>query len=427
MFSRILFKSFTINLRRKLMAIISIAMGASLIVVMLNLWLDVGDKLGKELKSYGSNIVVKPKSQALPFDIGTDVDPLEGRSFIDESDLLKIKTIFWANNIVAFAPYLETKVKIDGRDYPVIGTWFNKKLVIPTGETIHTGVKAVKPWWEVKGSWISEQSKKSQGSALIGQNIAKKLNLKPGDSLPLIYKNKNNNLRVSGVVKAGGLEDTKIFVRLDELQKIANLPGKVGWVDVSALTVPENELARKYEKNPDSLSSTQFEKWYCTAFTKSIAFQIEEVIRGSEAKPLKQVADSESFILNKIQFMMTLLAVLAFVSSWLGVWSLMGAGVLERSKEVGLSKAIGASDLAIIALFITEASLVGLIGGLVGYFAGSGLAQLIGYNVFGRAIDIKIAVAPIAVMISVAIALLGNLSIVSTIVRLKPKDILHGA
>src|SRR3989337_2141744 len=181
MFSRILVKSFTINLRRKLMAIISIAMGASLIVVMLNLWLDVGDKLGKELKSYGSNIVVKPKSQALPFDIGT---------------------------------------------------WFNKKLVIPTGETIHTGVKAVKPWWEVKGSWISEQSKKSQGSALIGQNIAKKLDLKPGDSLPLIYKNNNYNLRVSGVVKAGGLEDTKIYVRLDKLQKITNLAGKIGWVDV---------------------------------------------------------------------------------------------------------------------------------------------------------------------------------------------------
>lgn len=426
MFLRMLFKSFARNIRRKSMAMITIALGASLIVVMLNLWLDVGDKLGKELKSYGSNIVVKPKAEALPFDAG-NIDPLRGRTFLDEEDLPKIKTIFWTNNIVGFTPYLEAKVSVNGQDRSVVGTWFNKKMVAPTGETIYTGVRTVKPWWDVKGSWIDEQSGSSKESVMAGENAANKLGLKPGSEISVDYKSFSRKFKVAGIVKAGGAEDDKIYLPLNVLQTITGLPGKVGWIDVSALTVPENELARKYDDNPDALNSTEFEKWYCTAYVKSIAFQIEEVIKGSEAKPIRQVADSESFILNKIQFLMALLAALAFASSWLGVWSLMGAGVLERSKEVGLAKALGASDLAVIALFLAEAALVGVIGGILGYFAGIGLAQVVGQNVFERAIDIKIAIAPVAILVSVAIALLGNLSTVTTIIRLKPKDILHGA
>lgn len=429
MFMKMIAKSLTRNLRRKLMAVITIAFGASLVAAMLNLWLDVGDKMGKELKTYGSNIIIKPKSQSLPFDAGlVDYDPLKDAAFIDEAELPKIKTIFWHNNIVGFAPNLETRAVVRGKKIPVVGTWFEKKLIIPTGETIYTGVKAVKPWWEIDGDWIKEsQDTAGGGRLIIGKELAKKLNIKKGDSIEVDYSNgTTREYKVSGILKAGGGEDDKAYVKLSDLQRDLGMAGKVAWVDVSAVTTPENELARRYEKDPDSLSSEQAEKWYCTAYVSAIAFQLEEAIKGIEAKAIRQVSESESVILTKIQLLILLLTVIALVSSYLGIWSLMGASVLERSKELGLAKALGATDNSLVRFFLAEAAIVGAIGGVVGYGLGILFVQAIGNQVFGRSVEVKIGVMPVAIMTSVLIAVLGNLSSVKAIIRLNPKDVLYG-
>lgn len=428
MFLKMIVKSLTRNMRRKLMAVITIAFGASLVAAMFNLWLDVGDKMGKELKTYGSNIIVKPKAQSLPFDVGlTDYDPLKGAAFIDEADLPKIKTIFWHNNIVGFAPNLETRAVTRGEKIPVVGTWFEKKLVIPTGETIYTGVKAVKPWWEIDGSWIKESQSTKEPQLIIGKELAQKLNARKGDKLDIAYENgSGRQYIISGILKAGGGEEDKAYVKISDLQKDLGMAGKVAWIDVSAVTTPENELARRYEKDPDALSSAETEKWYCTAYVSAIAFQLEEAIKGVEAKAIRQVSESESLILNKIQLLILLLTVIALVSSYLGIWSLMGASVLERSKELGLAKALGATDNALVRFFLAEAAVVGVIGGIVGYGLGILFVQAIGDQVFGRSVEAKIGVMPVAILASVLIAILGNLSSVKAIIRLNPKDVLYG-
>lgn len=428
MFLKMIVKSITRNLRRKLMAVITIAFGASLVAAMFNLWLDVGDKMGRELKTYGSNITVKPKAQSLPFDIGlVDYDPLKDAAFIDEADLPKIKTIFWHNNIIGFAPNLEARAAVGGKKIPVVGTWFNKKLIIPTGETIRTGVKVIKPWWEIDGAWIDESQSSSKRQLILGKELAKKLNARKDDNLDISFDNgKTRQYQVSGILDAGGGEEDKAYVKLADLQQDISMTGKVAWVDVSAVTTPENELARRYEKDPDSLSSGETEKWYCTAYVSAIAFQLEESIKGVEAKAVRQVSESESLILNKIQLLILLLTVIALVSSYLGIWSLMGASVLERSKELGLAKALGATDNALVRFFLAEAAIVGVIGGIAGYGLGILFVQAIGNQIFGRSVEIKIGVMPVAILASVIIAVLGNLSSVKAIIRLNPKDVLYG-
>ncbi|SJZ49004.1 ABC transporter permease [Selenihalanaerobacter shriftii] len=430
MFLRMIKRSFSKGLKSKLLAIVAIAFGASLATAMFSVSLDIGDKINNELKSYGSNIVVLPESESLPVEInGVDFSPItQGKSYIKEEDIPKIKMTFWRNNIVNLAPYLEVNGQIDNEKIAVVGTWFNRKTRIPTGEKFNFGVKHLKSWWQVQGDWIKDGG--SDNSALIGREIANAYNLNPGDRFKMKFDTNDSSvtelIKVQGVINSGGKEESKVYLPLDFLQKTVGLEGKVEEIEVSALTTPVNELARKAQANPDSLSNEEFERWYCTAYISSIAYQIEEVIPGVVAKEVRQISRSEGVILNKIKLLMLLVTLAALISSGLGISSIMTTKVLERKKEIGLLKAIGGSNLAVIALFTVEISLLSILGGILGYGLGIGFANLIGQQVFGTAIAVKILVLPIILVLSIIVALLGSFSPLRIALKLEPAEVLHG-
>ena len=288
-----------------------------------------------------------------------------------ESDLGQIKTIFWTNNIVALSPHLNGHVTLDnGVSVPVSGTWFDHKMDLPTGEVFVTGEQYLKSWWQVDGEWPEE---KEENSVLVGKDLAASLHVKKGDTL--YYTNKDGtkgSFTVSGILTGGGEEDGEIIAYLPTVQKALGLEGKVDTVTVSAMTTPENELARRAAANPKSLSIKEYEIWYCTSYVSSIAYQIEEVIHGSVARPVRQIAESEGRILDKTQLLMLLITVLSLLSATMGVSNLVSANIMERSRELGLLKALGATDVSVIILVLSEIFMAGLAGGVLGYFVGIG-------------------------------------------------------
>lgn len=424
MFLLLTARSFIRGWQRKLLAVVSIALGASLAAAMLILVLDVGDKVGRELRTYGANITVKPKTAKISDRQELDFDPLAAASFLSEADLMKTKMIFWANNILAFAPFLYGQAQIGPTAVPVAGTWFNKKLVLETGETLRTGIKKTKPWIKVTGGWPAEDAKSTE--ALIGVKAAKNLGVKSGRLLTVTLAGRPLTLKIKGVLTAGDQLDDGLIVPLALVQERLGFAGKISEAEVSALTTPENKLAKKYQRDPKSLSSAEWERWYCTPYVDAISYQIEEVMPGSAARPFRQVAQAEGQILAKIQLLMFLLTVAALSSSALAISSLMTAMVLERSGEVGLAKALGATDGLVIAIFLAEAALLGLIGGGAGYGLGLAFAQAVAGSVFGSAITLKAVVLPITVFISLLVTLGGSLAAIRTIMRLNPKEVLHG-
>lgn len=419
-------KSFTQGLKGKVLAIVTIAFGASLASAMLNVTLDVGDQVNKELKAYGANLQVVPKMDTLPLEIGgIDFNPLEDQQFIKESDLPKLKMIFWANNILSFSPSLEAKADIKGfKDIQVVGTWFNKKLIIPTGETVYGGNQSLKPWWEVQGNWATDDT----NEAMVGKELAKQMKLRIGDNIKLDLEKSQASVEVTvaGIVSGGEEADEKIFISLGAVQQALGMNGKVQRVEVSALTTPENDLAAKADEDPETLSTDEFETWYCTAYVNSVAYQIEEAIPGVEAKPIRQVAQSEGVILGKIQLLMGLLTLAALISSALGISGLMTTKVLERSREIGLMKALGAEDSQVTKLFMTEAIITGLLGGLAGYVAGLGFAAIIAQQVFESSLTVKPLVLPLVLVISIGVVFVGSLSAMKYIIKLEPAHVLHG-
>ena len=415
---------------KMLLIAFTVALGASLATGMLNVMLDVGDKVNQELKTYGANIVVKPKSSSLLNDIysvdGESGGEL-GTGYLAEDELGKIKTIFWTYNITDFAPFLKTTVTLNAAQVPLTGSWYNHHLDLPTGESVDTGITNLRTWWDLTdGRWIDEASGDADTEIMVGSALAKRENLKAGDTVALTGKNGAETVTVVGVFDSGDDADDQLYGTLDLAQKLSGLDGKVASIEVSALTTPDNELSRRAALNPAALSSQDYETWYCTAYVSAICYQIQTVITDSMASAVRQVAEGEGAILDKTQLLMILITAMSLIGASLGISNLVTAGVMERSQEFGLLKAIGARDGQITGVVVTEILVTALIGGVAGYFMGFGFAQLIGWNVFGSAIEMKPLVIPIVAGLIVLMAMAGCIPAIRMVLRLRPAEVLHG-
>ncbi len=413
------------------MIAVTIALGASLATAMLNIMLDVGDKVNQELKAYGANITVVPKENS----VLTDLYALDGQeetaaAHLKEDDLGKIKTIFWGFNILDFTPFVNTTVVLDDEtEVKLTGTWFNHHLALNTGEELDAGIHSLRSWWDVKnGQWLDEQKEgTANGGAMVGTVLAERLGISSGDSLHVKTSDGEKTLSVVGVFDSGGDEDEQIFTTLATAQELSGTKGLIDSIEVSALTTPDNELAKKAAtKGPGSLSPADYETWYCTAYVSSICYQIQEAIPDSVASPVRQVAESEGNILDKTQLLMILITILSLFGSALGISNLVTASVMERSNEIGLLKAIGARDYRISGIVLTEIIITAVVGGVAGYFMGYGFAQIIGQTVFNSSIEMKPMVIPIVAVLIVIVTLAGSIPAIRMLLRLRPAEVLHG-
>ena len=428
MFGRMIRGTLFRQWKKMLMIAFTIALGASLASAMLSVMLDVGDKVNQELKTYGANIRVLPKSSS----VLSGLYEMEGESsgaYLKEDELGKIKTIFWTFNIVDYAPFINVNAHLDsGEDVKVVGSWFNHHMTLPTGEELNAGVASMRSWWELEsGAWLDEQQE-GDGSkgAMIGTELARKYGLQVGSRLHVTGKAADDTFTVKGIFDAGGDEDSQIYVQLNTAQALDGLDGKVDSIDVSALTTPDNELAERAAKDPKSLTVAQYELWYCTAYASSICWQIQQAITDCVASPVRQVADSEGEILSKTELLMILITVLSLIGAALGICNLVTASVMERSQEIGLMKAIGAYNGSISLLVLTEIFITAVIGGVAGFFAGFGFAQIIGHSVFGSAISMRPMVIPIVAVAVFTVTLIGCIPAIRMLLRLRPTEVLHG-
>lgn len=411
--------------RQLLFVALTAALGISLATAMLNVMFDVGEKVNQELKAFGANITVTAKNASILKDIYGLDDSETPKEFLKEADIGKLKTIFWTNNIVAFSPHLTGSLKLaNGETVLLSGTWFDHLMKLPTGDEFSTGEQYLKSWWKVEGTWPKETVPEG---VLVGKNLAQKLKVMVGSRLPYICQDGiKAEFLVTGIVSGGGEEDGQIVGQLPMVQQALGMIGKIDTINVSAITTPENELARRAAENPKSLSLKEYEIWYCTAYVGSIAYQIEEVIGNSVARPVRQIAESEGRILDKTQLLMLLITILSLLSATMGVSNLVSANIMERSKELGLLKALGATDRSVVILVLTEIFMTGLLGGIAGYCAGLGFAQIIGQAVFGSSIAVNLMVIPILICLLFLMLLLGSLPAIRSLLGLQPAIVLHG-
>lgn len=427
MFWRMIMQTLIRQKSKMLMIAFTVVLGVSLSTAMMDVMLGVGDKVNRELKVYGANITVRHKDAALMNDLyGLHEGLGVTDKFLYEEDVLKLKTIFWGFNIIDFAPLLTGRADVDGAgEVSVIGTWMEKHAQLNTGEEVNTGLRPLRNWWQIslKGDWIGE---KDDGFVMLGSALAARLKADVGSTLTLVNNGVTKKVTVKGTFTDGGPADGQVFGTLKMVQELMNLPGKVSSIEVSALTTPDNDLARKASQDFKSLTPEEYETWYCTAYVSAICHQIQEVIRDGVARPVRQVAESEGTILNKTTLLMILITILSAIGSALAISNLITASVIERSQELGLLKALGAHNYQIVLLVLAEVMLTNLFGGVVGYGLGIGFAQIIGQTVFGSYIEIAQMVVVIVAVILFFVTLFGSIPAIRYLLNLKPTEVLHG-
>jgi putative ABC transport system permease protein len=416
MFLRLLYESFRRQKRRKLLAGVAIMLGVGVAAAMIAVATDIGDKISRELRTYGANLIVTPQEDTLDVEIGgVNLKPPSDGAYLNEADLPKIKGMFWRNNIVGFSPMLPVSVSLrDSLNPTLLGTYFSRNVVFGKQDFV-TGVRTTHPWWKVQGSWPDDNSQ----DVLLGDRLASKLNLTAGQHIEIAGQPR----QIVGILYTGGPEDDQIVAPLALAQQILGKPGAVRRIYVSAVTKPEDAFARR---DPRTLSPEMYDRWYCSPYAQSIAFQLQEAIPHSHAEQIRQVAQNEGTVLSRIQGLMLLITLAALLASALAVSASMATAVIERRGEVGLMKALGAGNLAVAVLFFAEASLLALIAGAAGFAGGALLARQIGHSIFASQITIQPVLLPVVLSIAVLVTFAGSAAAIRRAVKFDPVYALRG-
>jgi putative ABC transport system permease protein len=428
MFLRLVADSFSRRPRHKLLTGAALALGMAVATAALSVSLDVGDRLAREFRSLGANLLVTPKADSLPLEIGgVDYRPVNAGTYLPESDLSKLKTIFWRNNIIAFAPMLEIQAHVlpmggNWSNTSLIGTWAEHELSLPDRGTFSTGVTRTNPWWRIDGRWFSENGEE----CVVGIEFAKKNGIKVGDFLSIATGAVTKipaPEKVTGILSSGGPEDSAVIVSLSRAQILADKPSQYRKLYVSALTKPEDEFGRR---DPSALAPADYERWYCTPYISSIAVQIGQVLPGADVRVIRRVADGEGAILTRVRTLLWLVTFASLLAAALAVGASSAASVIERRTEIGLMKALGAGSGIVGFLLAAEQLLLALVGGGLGYSLGILLARVVGQKIFGAAPAFSFLVLAVIVGLAAIVTLLGSAIPLRRASRYEPAPILRG-
>ena len=433
MFFRLIADNFTRRPRRKLLTAAALTLGMAVATAALSVSLDVGDRLSQEFRSLGANLVVTSESDSLPLEIGgVDYRPVNSGAYLPESDLPKIKTVFWHNNIIAFAPILEVRAQAWSSasrnsstpavlDYVnVIGTWANHSVLLADGAVFQTSVAKTNPWWRSEGSWFKDDA----SECVIGVNFATRNGMKVGDTVNFrAYGRNGPACKITGVLSSGGPEDDAMVVPLQVAQQLANKPGQYRKLYVSVLTKPEDDFARR---DPKTMNPDELERWSCSPYVSSIAYSVKQVLHGSDVRVIRRVADGEGKILTRVRTLLWLVTFASLLAAALAVGASSAASVIERRSEIGLMKALGAGSGTVGWLLAAEQLLLAFVGGSIGYALGLLLARFLGTKIFGVPPAPSLLVLGVILVLAAGVTLLGSALPLRRAANYDPAPILRG-
>jgi putative ABC transport system permease protein len=449
MFLRLVADSFGRRPRHKLLTGAALALGMSVATAALSVSLDVGDRLAKEFRSLGANLLVTPQADSLPLEIGgVDYRPVNAGAYLPEADLPKLKTIFWHNNIMGFAPVLEVPAKamvsargdtlglsanpLSWPTIPLIGTWASHPLHLEDGTGFKTGVERTNPWWQLmKGQWFTEGAQE----CVVGKNLAREAGIHVGGKflpgLPIgdnlvVYRGGNEPplfLKAVGILDSGGPEDDAVIVPLSIAQQLATKTGQYRKLYVSALTKPEDAFAKR---DPKTFTPAEYDRWFCTPYISSIAFQIQQELPGTDVRVIRRVAEGEGQVLTRVRMLLWLVTGAALLAAALAVGASAAASVIERRTEIGLMKALGAGSGMVGFLLAAEQLLLAFVGGGIGYALGIILARMLGQKIFGAAPEPSLSVFFVVIALAAGVTVFGSALPLRRASRYQPAPILRG-
>lgn len=347
------------------LSVCAIGLSTSLVVAALNVRHGMRGRLAQELRSYGANLLLVPAAgQGL---------------FLKENGLAALGEKEVKERLLGYAPFLYKLLKVEGKEVVFAGTVF-------------ASVRNINPWWQVEGRW--PQGKEE---ALVGANAASKLGLRVGGRFAATAKGAKATLTVAGILRTGGAEEHQIFVRLADLQLLADHPGLLSSVLVSHRS--DYKMAQ------------------------SVAL-LQRAWPDAEARTVLQVVRAEEALLSRLETFLLLVSLLVLFVSALSVFAGMTTAAMERKVEMALMRALGARQGEVAWIFASEAGAMGIAGGLFGSLFGLLFAQAIGLSVFRSLVSPSVASPFVGIMVGLAISSSASLFVIRRAAALAPAVVL---
>jgi putative ABC transport system permease protein len=414
MWWKLIINSFRRDFRKKTVAVAAVTLATCLATFLLNWSLNLGDKMQKDLRVYGTNIIISPQGDSIPIagNSGENLQ-LSGGFYLKSDEIKNLQTIFWRNQIIAVGPLFPLQATLDGEPVLLVGTEFGEK------DPIQSLQKTV-PYLSITGRWPH-----SPNEIVIGDALSQKYHWKPGSELNLSYGERQMPLHIVGIVRSGGAEDQQAFGMLSTVQLIAGRPGEFKQLLVSAVVNPTNDLYFRFQKNPRSLSPKEFERYSCTPYLSSVSQDIAKVFTGGEASIVRQVSMTEEKVVKKVNWLMILVTLAALIASSLTMTSTTAALVLQRRKELALMKAIGSNKSFVLRYLFMEILLLGAVGSLLGYALGSFFSSVLGGRILETVFTMKPIVLPLVLFVGLLIIVLGSIWPLRRAMLLDPAEVLR--
>jgi len=292
---------------------------------------------------------------------------------------------------------------------------------------------------EEHGVWSAQPSRPPLGlpsssvicEAVVGSAFAATFpgGIKPGQTIYAHVPSSGSSqgkdipLLVTGIISTGDAEDQAILVPLDLAQSLSGHPGEFRQLFVSALTKPADTLS---ERDPKSLTPTEYDRWFCSPYISSIGYQIGQVLPGTDIHAIRRVADTEGKILSRVSTLLWIVTVAALIAAALAVAATSATTVLQRRAEIGIMKAIGATNALVGGIFLAEQLMLALAGGAVGFALGLLLARILGSSVFGSPAAPRLVLLPIVLGLAAIVSIAGSLIPLRRAAHFDPAPILRG-
>lgn len=369
---KVILHSLLLRRSRLAVALMGIAIGATVLLGMVTLCYDIPRQLSREFRSYGANMVFVAAGKTALMQM-PDVEA--AAAFLPQKAL------------VGLTPYRYETVRSNMLPYTAVGTRFDQ-------------VRKTSPYWQIQGAWPA-----NDGEIMIGTDVAEFTKFGVGKTLTLEGRNKEQaryekDVTVVGIVRTGGLEDEFIFMGLNDME---DMTGDYGYVDVAEISIaaPAQELSA-----------------------------LADIIRAKnlrvEPRLVKRVTQSEETVLSKLQALVYLVTLVVLALTMICVATTMMTVIMERRKEIGLKKALGAENKRIAREFLAEGLILGVIGGIAGVICGLIFAQVVSVNVFHRWITLEFYLIPLTIIISAAVTVAACLIPVRRAVSVDPALVLRG-
>lgn len=394
MYIRMVSSSLLRRASRLVIAVLAIAIGATILSGLVTIYYDIPEQLGREFRSYGANLIVLPRG--------------DGR--ITREMLGELRELVGTERIVGMTPYRYQTVKINEQPYIIAGTDLEQ-------------AERNSPFWYVEGSWGNAED---TSSVMVGREIADTLNIGLGDTFTvqgvrygqiaeasrqdlsaeenqkrdMAAQNFSQKLTVKGIVTTGGAEEGFIFADIDMLDEVIGDRFRADVVECS-IVADAAELSE-------------------------LSTKIEQEIPDLQPRAVRRLTQSQDIVLGKLQALVLLVTVVVLIITMISVYTTMMAMVAERRKEIALKKALGAENRLVMEELLGEGVLLGVIGGTLGVFLGFEFAQRVSLNVFGRAINFQWALIPVTITVFVAITIIASIVPVRRVMDIHPAIVLKG-